>query len=315
MPIFDFQNMTTDDLLEIIPENENREWEYKEARIFDKGNFGSFKSQKLGKIVSSFANSGGGYLLLGKRDKENVFEPVPNQEGRTAMEDHLSMVISQSVTPHLRDFEIYRLPITGTNGSVLLVKFDDSPVAPHQSVSDTNYYYRLSGHSVPAPHFHLELLRNRFTKSVIEIEDIYIEWEDAKMYPNGKVKLDLLLVMTVKNTSSQSATDWGVHVKSNRTDHRWDAVLSSTMSLTDGACIRGQNQVLLPSERAKIITKISGMDRTASLRPVIKFYDLASDFDICLRPVSQNYIGKEEHYKIDDSDIRKLRNLVENPIV
>ena len=133
MPNIDFTNITTDDLLDVIPPTETKEWEFKAAMIFEKGRFGTFKSQDLGKIVSSFANSGGGFLLLGKRDEEDKFDPVPTHEGRTTMEDHLSLVISQCVTPHYRDFEIFRVPIAGTSDSVLVVHFADSPAAPHQS--------------------------------------------------------------------------------------------------------------------------------------------------------------------------------------
>jgi len=111
MPAPNFREMETDDLLAILPPTETTEWEFKAADIFSAQNFGSFKKQKLGKIVSSFANSNGGHLLLGKRDGQDVFENVPAQEGRASMEDHLSLVISQCVVPHYKDFEIFRVPI------------------------------------------------------------------------------------------------------------------------------------------------------------------------------------------------------------
>lgn len=168
MTELDFSKMTTDDLVQIIPLTETTEWEYKDASTFEKGKFGEFKKHKLGRIVSSFANSGGGFLLLGKQDAAHVFGPVPTHEGRTNMEDHLSLVISQAVTPHYRNFQIHRVPIAGRpDESVLVVEFRDSVAAPHQSAFDVNYFYRLPGHCVPAPHFHLELLRNRFTKAVL----------------------------------------------------------------------------------------------------------------------------------------------------
>jgi len=79
MPAPDFSKMNTDDLLQIIPPNEPTEWEFKAAAIFDPSRFGEFKKQKLGKIVSSFANSGGGYLLLGKQDGVAAFDHVPTK--------------------------------------------------------------------------------------------------------------------------------------------------------------------------------------------------------------------------------------------
>ena len=252
MTNLDLSKMTTDDLLEIIPTTETKDWEFKAAAIFDQSNFGGFKRQKLGKIVSSFANSGGGYLLLGKRDGEDRFDPVPTHEGKTTMEDHLSVVISQSVVPHYRDFHIHRIPISGTEDSVLLVEFSDSPVAPHQSVADTNYYYRLSGHAVPAPHFHLELLRSRFTKSAVEITSVeYLQQSSVTQIQEGIVHLNFALEITVENVSFQSATAWGVHIKSPRQDRRWNVKNLETF-LDDGSCIHGEKSPLLPHEKAVV---------------------------------------------------------------
>jgi hypothetical protein len=304
--------MTTDDLLQIIPQTETKDWEFKAATIFDKANFGAFKSQKLGKLVSSFANSGGGFLLLGKRDGENVFDPVPAHEGRTTMEDHLSLVISQSVAPHYRDFEIIRVPISGTSGSVLVVEFSDSPVAPHQSVADTNYFYRLPGHSVPAPHFHLELLRSRFTKSVVEIVDVQFEQQTPE-YRDSFAVLNFALRVTVENQSLQSATTWGVQIKSAQTDHRW-SVTNARLSLTEGTCVRGEQQILLPSEKAVVTIHIHSEDRASPFRPVMKFVDLADEFATVLRPVSQNYVGRDILYKIDRSDVMRLRRSIEDGV-
>lgn len=309
MPRPDLSKMTTDDLLQIIPQTETKDWEFKAAAIFDKGNFGSFKTHKLGRLVSSFANSGGGFLLLGKRDGENVFEAVPTHEGRTTMEDHLSLVISQSVAPHYRDFEIVRVPVSGTDGSVLVVELSDSPLAPHQSVADTNYFYRLPGHSVPAPHFHLELLRSRFTKSVVEIVDVEFQQQTSECRDSFAV-LNFALKITVENQSLQSATAWGLQIKSAQEDYRW-TVTNARLSLTEGTCIRGEQTMLLPSERAVITIHIQGQDQMG-FRPVIKFVELADEFAVRLRPVSQNYVGSERLYKLEQSDVRNVRRYLED---
>lgn len=309
MPNFDLTKMSTDDLLEVIPPTETNEWEFKAAAIFDKANFGSFKSQKLGRIVSSFANSGGGFLLLGKRDREDVFDPVRLREGRASMEDHLSLVISQSVTPHYRDFEIFRVPITGTKDSILVVQFSDSPAAPHQSVVDTNYFYRLPGHSVPAPHFHLELLRSRFTKSVVEIVDVECKQQTPE-YREAFAVLNFLLRVTVENQSLQSATAWGVHIRNAKTDARW-TVTNERLPLDGGTCVRGEQAILLPTEKAVVTIHVQGQERAAGLRPMLKFLQLAEDFGVVLRSASQNYVGKDFLYSIGRSDVVHLRNLIE----
>lgn len=310
MSSIDFATMTTDELLKIVPETESNVWEFKAASIFDKSNFGLFKKQKLGKVVSSFANSGGGYLLLGKRDGEEQFDPVPSDEGRSTMEDHLSLVISQSVIPHFRDFEIFRVPISGTNDSVLVVEFSDSPVAPHQSVADTNYFYRLPGHSVPAPHFHLELLRSRFTKAVVEIADIEFQRQTPTIQGHF-AQLNFVLRVKVENISLQSATDWGIHVKSSRTDYRW-TVTNARHCLTEGTCVRGEQQILLPSEKAVVTVHVQGEDQVKGMPPHLKLLRLAEEFRAALRPASQNFVGRELHYHIDSSDMTTLRRDLDN---
>src|SRR5690606_34535572 len=97
MPGIDFKGMTTNDLLQVMPKHENADWECKSALIFN--DLGRFKGEKLGKIVSAFANSGGGYLVLGKRDESDDFDPVPTHEKATTLEDHLAHLIRTSVTP------------------------------------------------------------------------------------------------------------------------------------------------------------------------------------------------------------------------
>lgn len=300
MPAPDFSKMTTDELLQIIPPTETAEWEFKAAAIFDPSNFGEFKKQKLGKIVSSFANSGGGYLVLGKRNDVATFDPVRTHEGRTTMEDHLSLVISQSVTPHYRNFEIRRIPISGKlNESVLVVEFFDSPAAPHQSVSDVNYFYRLPGHSVPAPHFHLELLRGRLSKTILEVRDVHYVLTSVDHVQNQSLCLHLALNITVENTSLLSATAWGLHLKQTHEHYGWSEE-ATTRYLFDGVCYHSDRNVLLPYEQSTLTVRLKGeADPRQPFRP--QWFDLARHLDIQIRPVSQNFIGEPAPFELFSS--------------
>jgi schlafen family protein len=295
MPAPDFSKMTTDDLLQIIPPTETTEWEFKAAAIFDPSKFGEFKKQKLGKIVSSFANSGGGYLLLGKQDGVPTFDPVPTHEGRTTMEDHLSLVISQSVAPHYRNFEIRRVPISGKpSESVLVVEFLDSPASPHQSVADVNYFYRLPGHSVPAPHFHLELLRGRLSKTILEIKDVQYVLTSVDHGQHQALCLHVALNVTVENTSLLSATAWGLHLKQPQEHYGW-LETSSRRHLFDGACCHSDRSVLLPSEQVTLTVRLAGSaDPRQPFRQ--QWQGLARHFEVQIRPVSQNFVGAPTVY-------------------
>lgn len=286
----DFSKLTTDDLLQIIPATENREWEFKAADIFERANFGTFKGERLPKIVSSFGNSGGGQLLLGKRDGEAVFDDVPPTEGRASMEDHLSLVISQCVTPHYKDFEIFRVPINGRAGeSVLVIAFEDSFAAPFQSNFGPNYYWRLPGSVQPAPHFHLELLRGRTTKAVVKIKDVQHVVTTVNQ-EGGRMRLNVAINVLVENTSLQSATTWGVQIKQTNQAFGWvEETVHRDVAL--GACVHGAPQVLLPSDQATATLRISG-----SIGPRW----LMDDFRFVLRPLSQNFVGEPFYYPPGD---------------
>ena len=285
--------METNDLLQIIPQNENAEWEYKSALVFDPQRFNEFKRQRLGRIVSSFANSGGGYLLLGKQDNAAVFESVPMNEGRATMIDHLSLVMSQSVTPHYKDFEIARVPISGRAGeSVLVVAFRDSFAAPHQSNFETNYFYRLPGRIEPAPHFHLELLRGRTTRAVLKIKEVRHEVTSVNE-ENDRMRLHIALNVQVENISLQSATTWGVQIKQTNEHFGW-VERTTGRDTALGACVHGNPEVLLPNEEAEVTLPITN---TIGLRWQM------DDFRFVLRPVSQNFVGEPFYYPPGDRGI------------
>jgi hypothetical protein len=52
---------------------------------------------------------------------------------------------------------------------VIVVDIGDSALAPHQRKSDKVYFYRVAGHSVPVPHFYLELLRQRLVDAALAL--------------------------------------------------------------------------------------------------------------------------------------------------
>ncbi len=128
----------------------------------------------LGKAVSAFANSGGGSLVLGVEDN-GVPDGLPKQHGKTAMRDWIEQIVPTLVDYPLSDFRVHtvipktpsRIPVDKV---VIVVDVGDSAMAPHQSKSDSLYYHREGGRSVPAKHFYLELLRQRLTNPVLKAE-------------------------------------------------------------------------------------------------------------------------------------------------
>jgi hypothetical protein len=313
----DFSQLaTTDDLLQVVPPQETTEWEFKAADVFATGNFAQFKNQKLGRIVSSFANSGGGYLLLGRRDKSDVFDPVPLSEGRTSMEDHLGWVISHCVTPQYRDFSFHRLPITSSpTDSVLIVAFEDSPAAPHQSNADTNYFYRLPGHCVAAPHFYLEALRGRYTRAIVKAESLTIgvsiplaggtsdEWR-------GHIALIVTATISVRNSSLQIADPYALRIFTEVPDSNW--MCEGNALITDTVLRKSQ---LFPSIREPFCVSFRLKLPEADLSHPSTLASALDAFEFSYQPLSQNFAGEVTRIRFVEHPGNDARQMVTDAII
>ncbi len=112
--------MTTDDLLAMIPQDEDRNWEFKSAAILlDKSKL----KQELSKQVSAFANSGGGYILIGFNEDTKDFEPCAELQGRQSMKDYLSTLVETSVAFEIQAYSVDRIPMSNSPGVVTLQAF------------------------------------------------------------------------------------------------------------------------------------------------------------------------------------------------
>lgn len=119
----------------------------------------------MAKAISALANSGGGYLIFGQQNN-GVFDGLPEKQGQTPIREWLEQKLPFLVSYALQDFRIHQVEldtptIIPANKIVIVIEISDSSLAPHQSVKDNLYYHRIGGHSRPAPHFYLEMLRGR----------------------------------------------------------------------------------------------------------------------------------------------------------
>ena len=244
----DFRSVTAEQLLDALPNTgEDDKWELKSATYLNEK---VRLKKELGKQVSAFANSGGGYLVFGVSDDRQL-EPCAMVKGRQPMEDFLSALVEQSVEYPIRHFRIHKVHFQDDKQKVVfVVEIDDSPAAPHQAKDEKTYYYRISGHSKPAPHFHLELLRNRLTKPVLEIKEIEFKTISRPIKQNHP-KWMVTLVMAVENASLQVATNWGVHMNQGNKLQKWRLPRVGG-TLEKGLTLRGQSPDLLPAETAVI---------------------------------------------------------------
>jgi len=164
----------TEEQVTELPTGEHDYFERKSGKLFDVSDRNSLLDT-LAKAASAFANSGGGHLILGVTDAGELNGAPRIWSGRTTTRDWLEQKVPQLLDYRLNDFRVHvversipsRIP---PEGDVIVIDLGDSALAPHQSTRDHTYYYRSAGRSLPAPHFYLELLRQRQTSPVLDFE-------------------------------------------------------------------------------------------------------------------------------------------------
>lgn len=289
----DWRTIDTDQLIATMPDNEDNRWEYKALGLMDDDN--KFKT-KLGKQVSAFANSLGGHIILGLSDDRKNWQPIPDKKGDTRMKDWLAKVVCYSVESPLQTFQVHPVPITGGGGSIYVIEVGDSPAAPHQA-KDKIYYYRIDGHSDPAPHVHLQLLRDRYTKSMLRVDSVdFAIHEITEHEGTTECMLEMCLKIEVVNDSLLSAQNWGVQItqttpfidtKSIMDHNRW---FGNGYGLSTGVHFHGEKPaVLLPGERSRIdaiVSAYTGYSHHSA------FLNLWEKFGVLIRPVSHNHVGR-----------------------
>lgn len=288
-----FAGMTTDDLLAALPASEDNRWEFKGAAVLESK---EHLKRVLGKQVSAFSNSGGGYLVIGVSDDRQI-EPCPSRNGKQSMKDFLSTMVWQSVDYPLQAFKIHPVPVANKQDKfVFVVAVEDSPASPHQSKEDGKYYYRIDGHTHSAPHFYLELLRNRVTRAVVDVvKTDYTIQTPSRV--SGALTMNFAMHITVENKSLQSATSWGIHAKCCREDYRWE-IGRDKRCLAEGVFVRGEQVDLLPSERAIATMHVSGTDH-----PRENVASIMDDFCVTLMAASNNHLGQQHIFHFDRSQV------------
>lgn len=201
----------TESEVEALPEGEHDILERKSGRLLNDPDFRA----KMAKALSAMANSGGGHILIGSED-DGQLTGVEPLRGRTSTREWLEQTLPGLVSFPVNDLRVHEVIPSATSvipadRVVLVVDVGDSSLAPHQSAIDQRYYYRVAGHSKPAPHFYIETLRNRLTRPSLEPELSAIERADAYAWQDG-VFVELRLLCTVRNVGSIAAYRWNLRL-------------------------------------------------------------------------------------------------------
>ena len=303
----------SEDEIDALPLGEHDYFERKSGRLFD--DMGTLLGE-LAKAVSALANSGGGHIILGVED-DGIPDGVPPTlgKGHTSTREWLEQRIPHLVEYPLGDFRVHEVqPAPSTRipagRIVIVVDVGDSALAPHQcahgggSARKYSYYYRQAGHSEPAPHFYLELLRQRLTNPVLEATAQKLIPVQAQRQ-EGAIFLATRLRFSVTNVGRLAAYKWQIqlHTMSGHIANRTEVyrflgnypdgfAMSSSLRLDDTILPGGAldqdidiGLMLRPSQRA-----VSGIEAEIN--------QMLSSVRLKYRVATETSIGKDEELEL-----------------
>lgn len=219
MAVVKRERWTEQDVL-ALPDGEHDYFERKSGTLFDKSDE---LQGKLAKTLSALANSGGGHMVLGVADDGTLDGTPPTYgKGRQLTRDWLEQKIPYLMTYPLADLRVHVVePATPSQipagREVIVIDVGDSQLAPHQcaygggEAQKYAYYYRQGGRSEHAPHFYLELLRQRLVNPALELRPLsfrHARFGHVEQY--GAHLLIGRLDFLIQNTSRVAAYKWRI---------------------------------------------------------------------------------------------------------
>lgn len=284
----------SDDLEEVFKEGENGDVEFKSALLLE--NKDKFTAE-LSVQVSAFANSGGGYVVLGFADANKKPEAVVVDHGKQKLRDWISNKVTSCVDYPLERFKVHEVPIARTtNEFVYVIEIEESPAAPHQA-KNFIYYQRIDHQTKPATHFYVERLRNRSTAVELEIVEKYFAFDlgsfELPNRPSQKVNINLKVKMVVENKSKLTSDRWGVLFKIKNANHRMAWKMDNPLEylMDETGIIKPPKDGIMPRQKTALAFEL----RIDLMRPVVQqeFTDNVKALSMSLTPVSHNSVGPE----------------------
>lgn len=237
---------TEEEILSILFESDN--FERKSGRLLDDGDF----EATIAKAMSAFANTEGGHIVLGASDDGSLDGTKPIHKGRTSIRQWLEQKLPTLLAPSLQDFRVHEISPTDSSsliptGKVLVVvDIGKSDLAPHQSIPDLTYYYRVGSHSRRAPHRYLELL---FSREKFPGPRVANAWVQTVLNP---------LIGTLRQEASDLENErWGLDMYRPDTLNCVTVILNTYKSLNAEQFFMGYkdlfDQVQIHDEKARLL--------------------------------------------------------------
>jgi len=120
--------------------------------------------KELAKDISAFANSGGGYLIIGINNDYEIIG-VERTIQNKPIDEWLNQILSTNIEPQVFYFDPKIIEIPGSDLVLLVMQIPESTRKPHIVTESNNYYIRINDSCKPANHNQIrdmfEFSRNR----------------------------------------------------------------------------------------------------------------------------------------------------------
>jgi hypothetical protein len=120
--------------------------------------------KELAKDISAFANSGGGYLVIGVTDKYEIVGIEKTIQNKP-IDEWINQILSSNIEPHLFYYDPKIIEIPNSELVLLVIHVPESMKKPHIVTELNNYYIRINDSCKPANHNQIrdmfEFSRNR----------------------------------------------------------------------------------------------------------------------------------------------------------
>ncbi len=151
-----------DDIEDLVKNRQEREG----CRLDYKLGIGNVDKAKkeLAKDVSSFANTSGGYLIIGVNDGLEIVG-IEREIQNKDVDEWLNQVLSSNIEPSVFYHDPKIIDIPGTDKVIVVIYIPESYGKPHIVTELNCYYIRVNDRSKPATHYQIrdmfEFSRNR----------------------------------------------------------------------------------------------------------------------------------------------------------
>lgn len=187
---FNKKIITEDDINQLISfkTEESIHLDFKQAEALSGNNK---RKQELVKDVSAFANSAGGYIVYGVKEKDHVANSLSFIDGNVITKEWIEQVIQTGIQRKIENLEVLPIRFNGDiKNSIYVISIPESTLAPHMT-SDKRFYKRYNFESVQMEEYEIRNLYNRKDKTKLIIHEIttsresYYEDNEMQFYKLG----------------------------------------------------------------------------------------------------------------------------------